>query len=80
MVIASRLSARVGFPPIGDNWQDTALDAPAELNLDGTTELFTGRELQFEDRRLALSEALRVLPFAIVSSRGADDAAPSNAR
>jgi (1->4)-alpha-D-glucan 1-alpha-D-glucosylmutase len=69
MVIASRVSARVGFPPIGDNWQDTVVEAPAELNLDGTTELFTGRAVEFEDRRLAVRKALAVLPFAVVRLR-----------
>ena len=28
IVIAPRLSARVGFPPIGDLWQDTAIELP----------------------------------------------------
>ena len=69
MAIVPRLSSRVGFPPTGGKWKETALEAPAELNLDGATELFTGRTLQFEGRRLEVSTALTLLPFAIVTSK-----------
>ena len=56
LVIAPRLSARVGFPPIGEHWQDTALDfTPAQPLRD----LFTGRD--FSNR---LAESLASLPFA----------------
>jgi (1->4)-alpha-D-glucan 1-alpha-D-glucosylmutase len=56
VVIASRLSARIGFPPIGDCWQDTVLDfQPVQLLRD----IFTARN--FSPR---LSESLSSLPFA----------------
>jgi (1->4)-alpha-D-glucan 1-alpha-D-glucosylmutase len=62
LVIAPRLSARVGFPPIGDRWQDTALDFQPSGPL---RDLFTGRE--YSPR---LAESLAALPFAaFVTSR-----------
>jgi (1->4)-alpha-D-glucan 1-alpha-D-glucosylmutase len=55
LVIAPRLSARVGFPPIGDLWQDTALDLQPPQPL---RDIFTGHD--FSPR---LAESLKVLPF-----------------
>jgi len=56
LVIVPRLTARVGFPPLGDLWQDTALDfQPAGPFRD----LFTGRE--YSPR---LAETFATLPFA----------------
>jgi len=60
LVIAPRLSARVGFPPIGERWQDTALDFEPGQPL---RNLLTGRD--FSPR---LAEALDVLPFAAFAS------------
>jgi (1->4)-alpha-D-glucan 1-alpha-D-glucosylmutase len=56
LVIAPRLSGRVGFPPIGECWQDTALDFQPAGPL---RDLFTGRE--YAPR---LAESLATLPFA----------------
>jgi (1->4)-alpha-D-glucan 1-alpha-D-glucosylmutase len=57
LVIAPRLSTRLGFPPIGEAWRDTALDFhPAQPLHD----LFTGRD--FSPR---LPESLNQLPFAL---------------
>jgi (1->4)-alpha-D-glucan 1-alpha-D-glucosylmutase len=56
LVIAPRLSARVGFPPIGERWQDTVLDFQPAGTL---RDLFTGRE--YSPR---LAESLSTLPFA----------------
>jgi (1->4)-alpha-D-glucan 1-alpha-D-glucosylmutase len=55
LVIAPRLSGRVGFPPIGGLWQDTALDfQPAQPLRD----LFTGRDFSGW-----VAESLAGLPF-----------------
>ena len=69
MVLAPRLSSRVGFPPIGEKWSDTTVELPATIKTtnDGR-ELFTGRELQFDDGRLRIREALSTLPFAVVTN------------
>jgi (1->4)-alpha-D-glucan 1-alpha-D-glucosylmutase len=62
LVIAPRLSGRVGFPPVGGSWQDTALDfLPAQPLRD----LFTGR-----DYSPRLAESLGVLPFAAFANAG----------
>ena len=56
LVIAPRLSGRLGFTPIGNLWQDTMLDfQPAQPLRD----LFTGRD--FSPR---IADALGSLPFA----------------
>lgn len=57
LVVAPRLSGRVGFPPIGEVWQDTALDFQPGQPL---RDLFTGRE--FSPR---LAESFGVLPFGV---------------
>ncbi|MFL6527273.1 MAG: malto-oligosyltrehalose synthase [Chthoniobacterales bacterium] len=62
LVIVPRLTARVGFPPVAEKWQDTAVQLPNSLT--AARELFTGRELTHDNGQLALAEALRVLPFA----------------
>jgi (1->4)-alpha-D-glucan 1-alpha-D-glucosylmutase len=55
LVIAPRLSGRVGFPPIGELWQDTAVDFQHGEPL---RDIFTGRAFS-----LRLAESLAVLPF-----------------
>jgi (1->4)-alpha-D-glucan 1-alpha-D-glucosylmutase len=67
LVIAPRLSSRVGFPPLGEKWADTVVEIPEAINLTNGRELFTGRNLQFDDGRLKVSAALAILPFAVVT-------------
>ncbi len=55
LVIAPRLTARIGFPPVGELWRDTAVNFQGE-NL---RDIFTGNAF-----KPALAEALRELPFA----------------
>ena len=71
-ILVPRLSSRVGFPPIGEKWKDTAVELPASISIEGATEIFSGREL---DRNvLPLAEAMSALPFAVYSnaSRGGE--------
>jgi (1->4)-alpha-D-glucan 1-alpha-D-glucosylmutase len=68
LVIAPRLSSRVGFPPVGQKWQDTVLELPENLELKNARELFADREISFADRRLNVSDALSMLPFAVVTN------------
>ena len=63
-VLAPRLSVRVGFPPIGEKWQDTAVELPPSLKLENARELFTSREFRTENNSLKLGEAMATLPFA----------------
>jgi (1->4)-alpha-D-glucan 1-alpha-D-glucosylmutase len=67
-VIAPRLSSRLGFPPIGDKWQDTVIDLPEVLALKHAHNLFTGECVRVDGRRLRVSEALLILPFAIITN------------
>ena len=68
VVIAPRLSSRVGFPPIGEIWQDTTLEIPETLSLENAHDLFTCRLVPAQDRRVKLAEALSVLPFAAITN------------
>jgi (1->4)-alpha-D-glucan 1-alpha-D-glucosylmutase len=70
-VLAPRLSSRVGFPPIGEKWQDTAVELPASLVREGVRELFTGRELVAGDNFVKLSDTMVNLPFAAFTNQGA---------
>jgi (1->4)-alpha-D-glucan 1-alpha-D-glucosylmutase len=68
-VMVPRLSSRVGFPPIGEKWQDTAIELPASFSREGARELFTSCDLPSDNGRpLKLSDALAVLPFAVFSN------------
>ncbi len=66
VVLSPRLSSRVGFPPIGDLWRDTAVELPEGWS--GGIDLFTGENLAPKDRNLRLSAALARLPFAVLVS------------
>nr|MDQ6913921.1 malto-oligosyltrehalose synthase [Verrucomicrobiota bacterium] len=65
VVLVPRLSARVGFPPIGERWQDTAVELPPAAGNLGAKNLFTGCELPLEGSVLKLSAAMAQLPFAV---------------
>jgi (1->4)-alpha-D-glucan 1-alpha-D-glucosylmutase len=66
IVIAPRLSARVAFPPIAENWKDTSIEVPEGfLN---ARDLFTDREVAFENGCVRMSNALPLLPFACLTN------------
>jgi (1->4)-alpha-D-glucan 1-alpha-D-glucosylmutase len=68
VVIASRLSSRVGFPPIAENWTDTTVELPETLSLEHAHDLFTCRPIPTQDRRLKLADVLSILPFAAITN------------
>jgi (1->4)-alpha-D-glucan 1-alpha-D-glucosylmutase len=68
VVIAPRLSSRVGFPPIAESWQDTTVEFPKTLSLEHAHDLFTCRPVPMQDRRAKLADALSILPFAAVTN------------
>jgi (1->4)-alpha-D-glucan 1-alpha-D-glucosylmutase len=68
IVIAPRLSSRVGFPPIAEIWQDTTLEIPEALSLEHAHDLFTCCPIPAQDRRVKLADALSVLPFAAITN------------
>jgi (1->4)-alpha-D-glucan 1-alpha-D-glucosylmutase len=67
MVIASRLSSRIGFPPIGELWKDTAIELPETLELEKAHDLFTCRPVSVRDHQVKLAKAFAVLPFAAIT-------------
>src|SRR5438477_1638816 len=68
VVVAPRLSWRIGFPPVGEKWKDTAVELPESLSLDSVREIFTGRQIPFDGRRLNLADGLSILPFAAITN------------
>jgi (1->4)-alpha-D-glucan 1-alpha-D-glucosylmutase len=68
VVIAPRLSSRIGFPPIAERWKDTTLEFPETLPLEHAHNLFTCRKLHHESRRISLADALPILPFAVMTN------------
>ena len=68
VVIAPRLSSRIGFPPVGDPWKDTALELPETLPLENAHNLFTCRNLHHEGRLISIAGAMPTLPFAVITN------------
>jgi (1->4)-alpha-D-glucan 1-alpha-D-glucosylmutase len=68
VVIAPRLSSRIGFPPAGERWKDTAVDLPESLAFENAGELFTNRESRIENRKLLLADVMSILPFAVITN------------
>ncbi|MBA3964094.1 MAG: malto-oligosyltrehalose synthase, partial [Chthoniobacterales bacterium] len=64
IVLAPRLSSRVGFPPIGAAWGNTSVGLPQSL---AGQDLFTGENIS-SDSTLLLSTAFSRLPFAVIVS------------
>jgi (1->4)-alpha-D-glucan 1-alpha-D-glucosylmutase len=68
VVIAPRLSSRIGFPPTGEKWKDTVIDLAEGFPLQKARDIFTGREISVQDRQVKLSDAFSVLPFAVLTN------------
>ena len=68
VVIAPRCASRVGFPPIGEKWQDTSLELPQNLAAQKRCNIFTGREVRVDNGRILLKDALMDLPFAVLTN------------
>jgi (1->4)-alpha-D-glucan 1-alpha-D-glucosylmutase len=68
VVIAPRLSSRLGFPPVGERWKDTALEFPETLSFENAHNLFTCRDLHHERRQISIADAITILPFALITN------------
>jgi (1->4)-alpha-D-glucan 1-alpha-D-glucosylmutase len=68
IALVPRLSSRVGFPPLGDKWQDTVVEVPEAAGSGGAQDLFTGRELRMDGRSLRVADATALLPFAVYTN------------
>lgn len=65
VVIVPRLTARIGFPPVGELWGDTALEWPEEFVGREVCELFTGARFVISETAHAVASLLRELPVAV---------------
>jgi (1->4)-alpha-D-glucan 1-alpha-D-glucosylmutase len=68
VAIAPRLSSRLGFPPLGEAWKDTAIEFPKTLLLKNAHDLFTCHASRLQDRQMKLADALSILPFAVITN------------
>jgi (1->4)-alpha-D-glucan 1-alpha-D-glucosylmutase len=68
LVVAPRLTARIGFPPVGDKWQDTAVEIVEGVELRDSRNIFTSAEVPTENRQLMLKDAFAMLPFAVITN------------
>ena len=66
IVLAPRLSSRVGFPPVADAWRDTAVQIPE--GFDAGWDLFTGRKVEAAHGSFPLTQTFGQLPFALLRS------------
>jgi (1->4)-alpha-D-glucan 1-alpha-D-glucosylmutase len=71
VVLVPRLSSRVGFPPIGEKWKDTALQLPDSIPIEGAREIFSTRRAQNGNLRLA--DGMGALPFAVYTNASAGE-------
>jgi (1->4)-alpha-D-glucan 1-alpha-D-glucosylmutase len=67
LVIVPRLSSRVGFPPIGEKWQDTSALLPEGFSENGFRDVFCTCELQPQSAQLNLATTMGRLPFAVLN-------------
>jgi (1->4)-alpha-D-glucan 1-alpha-D-glucosylmutase len=68
LVIVPRLSSRVGFPPIGEKWQDTTALLPESLRGKVLRDVFCAGETQTENSQLKVADAMSRAPFAVLAN------------
>ena len=68
VIIAPRLSSRVGFPSVGGLWKDTIIELPETPSLAQAHDLFTCQPVPVRDRELKVADALSILPFAVITN------------
>ena len=70
LVVVPRLCSRVGVPPLGEAWRDTAVSLPPgnQEHRGVSQNLFTGAKLDYSEggSRLMLAKLLEHLPFAVL--------------
>jgi (1->4)-alpha-D-glucan 1-alpha-D-glucosylmutase len=68
VVIAPRLSSRIGFPPVGERWKDTTIELAEKLSWENAHDLFTCRAIHHEGQKVSIANAMSVLPFAVITN------------
>ncbi|RBP37697.1 maltooligosyl trehalose synthase [Roseimicrobium gellanilyticum] len=66
VVVVPRLTRPLGFPPVGDCWEDTAMDLP-DSSASGWRDVFTGRVFA-RVGAAPLTDLFAELPFAVLVS------------
>jgi (1->4)-alpha-D-glucan 1-alpha-D-glucosylmutase len=78
VVIVPRISSRVGFPAIGEKWQDTAATLPKFFQGKVFKDIFCTGKLRVENSQLRLADVMSQLPLAVQFTVPA--ASPADAR
>jgi (1->4)-alpha-D-glucan 1-alpha-D-glucosylmutase len=68
VVIVPRLSSRIGFPPTGERWKDTAIELPEGFPLERWRDVITGQQLWIKNRQIRLADTMSILPFAMIAN------------
>lgn len=68
VVIVPRLSSRVGFPPIGQRWENTGLDLPQSMPAGALRHLFTNEEVRVDGKEIKLATAMSRLPVSLMTN------------
>ncbi len=69
VVLVPRISSRIGFPPVGARWKDTAVELPEGFPLERWKDALTGREVWIKNRQIPLADAMSILPFALIANQ-----------
>jgi len=65
LIVVPRQTVRIGFPPIGEAWRDTAISLPGELIGMPWKSLFDNATPSFAEGQLKLSAVLEKFPAAV---------------
>ena len=66
IIVAPRLSSRVGFPPLRERWADTAIELSPRLAARTFRDVFTSRQTKSVDSRINLADAMSELPVSVL--------------
>jgi (1->4)-alpha-D-glucan 1-alpha-D-glucosylmutase len=68
LVAAARLSSRLGFPPIGERWQDTAIVLPESFPALALRDVLSARSIKINGNSLGMRNLTAELPLAVYAS------------
>jgi (1->4)-alpha-D-glucan 1-alpha-D-glucosylmutase len=68
LVLAPRLTSRIGFPPLGDRWGDTSVQLPEGFENKIAHDIFTSEVRNLQGSSLALAQIFSTLPFAVLTN------------
>jgi len=68
LVLAPRLTSRIGFPPLGDRWGDTSVQLPEGFENKIAQDIFTSEVRNLQGSSLALAQIFSTLPFAVLTN------------